>query len=83
MLYPQHVVNVRVHDKNAVMNDIDVKNELGNIEKLINGNGRALLRQSGTEPVIRIMIEATTQQLCEQYAERIANTIKSKGHCAQ
>ncbi len=83
MLYPQHVVNVRVHDKYAVMNDIDVKNELENVEKLIDGDGRALLRQSGTEPVIRIMIEATTQQLCEEYAERIANTIKSKGHCAE
>ncbi len=83
MLYPQHVVNVRVHDKNAVMNDIDVKNELENIEKLIDGNGRALLRQSGTEPVIRIMIEATTQELCKEYAEKIADVIKIKGHCAQ
>ena len=83
MLYPQHVVNVRVHDKNAVMNDIDVKNELENIEKLIDGNGRALLRQSGTEPVIRIMIEATTQELCKEYAEKIADVIKIKGHSAQ
>ena len=83
MLYPQHVVNVRVKDKAAVMNDTDVKAELENVEKLIDGNGRALLRQSGTEPVIRIMIEATTQALCEEYADKIANVIKAKGHCAE
>ena len=83
MLYPQHVVNVRVHDKAAVMNDIDVKAELENVEKLIDGNGRALLRQSGTEPVIRIMIEATSQALCEEYADKIADVIKAKGHCAE
>ncbi len=83
MLYPQHVVNVRVKDKAAVMNDIDVKAELENVEKLIDSNGRALLRQSGTEPVIRIMIEAVTQQLCEEYAEKIADVIKTKGHCVE
>lgn len=83
MLYPQHVVNVRVKDKEAVMNDADVKNELIEVEKLIDGNGRALIRQSGTEPVIRIMIEAVTQELCEEYAKRIANVIRNNGHCAE
>ena len=83
MLYPQHVVNVRVKDKEAVMNDADVKNELIEVEKLIDGNGRALIRQSGTEPVIRIMIEAVTQELCEEYAKRIANVIRNSGHCAE
>lgn len=83
MVYPQHVVNVRVKDKNAVMEDKDVLNELNAVEKLIDGNGRALLRQSGTEPVIRIMIEATTQELCEKYADMIAKVVKDKGHCAE
>lgn len=83
MLYPQHVVNVRVKDKEAVMNDSDVKHELVEVEKLIDGNGRALLRQSGTEPVIRIMIEAVTQGLCEEYADRIANVITNNGHCTE
>ena len=83
MVYPQHVVNVRVKDKLAVMNDSDVKTELENVEKLINGNGRALLRQSGTEPVIRIMIEATSKELCEKYADMIAKVIKDKGHCSE
>ena len=83
MLYPQHVVNVRVKDKAAVIGDSDVQKELGAVEKLIDGNGRALLRESGTEPVIRIMIEATTQALCEQYADMIAKVIKDKGHCSE
>ena len=82
MLYPQHVVNVRVKDKNAVMEDADVIAKLKEVEKLIDGNGRALLRQSGTEPVIRIMIEAVTQPLCEEYADMIAKVIKDKNHCA-
>lgn len=83
MVYPQHVVNVRVKDKNAVMDDKDVLKKLNEVEMLINGNGRALLRQSGTEPVIRIMIEATTQDLCEEYADMIAKVVKDNGHCAE
>ena len=83
MLYPQHVVNVRVKDKAAVMNDAQVLEELKKVEALIDGNGRALLRQSGTEPVIRIMIEAVTQQLCEEYADMIAKVIKERGHCSE
>lgn len=83
MLYPQHVVNVRVKDKDAVMNDADVINEMAAVEKLINGNGRALLRKSGTEPVIRIMIEAETQELCEKYAQMIQKVIVERGHCCE
>lgn len=83
MVYPQHVVNVRVKDKNAVVDDKDVIKKLNEVEKLINGNGRALLRQSGTEPVIRIMIEATTQVLCEEYADMIVKVVKDNGHCAE
>ena len=83
MVYPQHVVNVRVKDKNAVMDDKDVLKKLNEVEKLINGNGRALLRQSGTEPVIRIMIEATTQALCKEYADMITKVVKDNGHCAE
>ncbi len=83
MLYPQHVVNVRVKDKSAVMNDKSVLSVLENVEKLINGNGRALLRESGTEPVIRIMIEAESMNLCEEYAQMIAKAIKNGNHCSE
>ena len=80
MLYPQHIVNIRVKDKDAVMNDTDVLAEKDKVEELISGNGRALLRQSGTEPLIRIMIESETMELCEKYAEMIKKVIADKGH---
>lgn len=79
-LYPQLTKNIRVKDKSAVMMDIDVQAELKAVDALINGKGRALLRQSGTEPVIRIMIESESEELCESYADRIANVIINNGH---
>ncbi|MBR5521812.1 MAG: phosphoglucosamine mutase [Oscillospiraceae bacterium] len=81
MLYPQYLINLRVKDKNAVMEDSAVLNAVKEVEKLIDGNGRALLRQSGTEPVIRVMIEAETDELCQKYANMIADAIKERGHC--
>ena len=83
MLYPQHLVNLRVKDKSAVMNDAEVLKAKENVNTLINGNGRALLRESGTEPVIRIMIEAETTELCEEYAEKIAEVIRERGHLSE
>ena len=80
MLYPQYLVNLRVKDKAAVMNDSAVLNAKDEVERQINGNGRALLRQSGTEPVVRVMIEAETKELCEKYAAMIADVIKERGH---
>ncbi len=80
MLYPQHVVNVRVRDKDAVMADGEVLAALASAQKLIDGNGRALLRKSGTEPVVRIMIEASAMKLCEEYAGMIAKVIAERGH---
>ena len=57
--------------------------KVAEVEELIGGNGRALLRQSGTEPVIRVMIEAVTEEKCIEYANIIADKIISKGHGAQ
>ncbi len=79
-LYPQYTKNVRVKDKAAVMNDAQVLNELAQVDKLIDGNGRSLLRESGTEPVIRVMIEAETEDLCVEYANRIVDVIVKGGH---
>ena len=82
-LYPQHLVNLRVKSKDAVMNDQAVLDAQAEAEKLIAGNGRTLLRQSGTEPVIRVMVEAETSELCEKYAAMIADVIKERGHCVE
>ncbi len=78
--YPQYTKNIRVKDKNAVLADEMVLAEKEEIEKLINGKGRVLLRQSGTEPVVRIMIESEKEDLCVQYADRIAAVINERGH---
>lgn len=83
MLYPQHLVNLRVKSKADVMNDAEVLAAKEEVNKLIDGNGRALLRESGTEPVIRIMIEAETNELCVEYAEMIAKVIRERGHLSE
>ena len=80
-LYPQYLVNLKVKDKAAVTSDRDVLNAVDEVEKMIDGKGRALLRESGTEPVIRVMIESETDELCRTYAGMIAEAIKAKGHC--
>lgn len=79
-LYPQYTKNIRVKDKAAVLADEDVLESLKEVEQLINGKGRALLRQSGTEPVIRIMIESESEESCHSYAAKIAECIIQKGH---
>ncbi len=82
-LYPQYLKNVRVKDKAAVLADPAVLAAKEEAEKLIDGNGRALLRQSGTEPVIRVMIESETQEQCVEYAEIIVKAIVEGGHCVE
>ncbi len=75
-LYPQFTKNVRVKDKKAVMSNQDVLNAVKDVEEKINGKGRVLLRESGTEPVIRVMIECESQELCCEYAADIATKIE-------
>jgi len=81
--YPQYLKNLRVKDKAAVFADTNVLAAKDAVEKLINGKGRALLRQSGTEPVVRVMIESETQEQCVEYAEMIAKAIMEGGHCVE
>ena len=80
-LYPQFTRNLRVKDKKATLADEEVQKELAAVEERIGGKGRALLRQSGTEPVIRIMIECESETMCQAYAGQIADRIIERGHC--
>lgn len=77
-LYPQVTKNIKVQSKEAATTDPEVLAELNAVEKLINGKGRALLRQSGTEPVVRVMVES--EENCEEYVDRIAAKIIARGH---
>ena len=80
ILYPQYIKNVRVKDKEGVIMDENVAKEVQNIEALINGKGRILFRQSGTEPIIRIMVECESLEKCVEYAGKIAEKIAEGGH---
>lgn len=79
-LYPQYMKNVKVDDKDGAMNDEGVKASLEEVERLIAGNGRVLLRPSGTEPVIRIMVEYESEEKCAEYADIIAKAIVDGGY---
>ncbi len=82
-LYPQYTKNVRVKDKDAVLCDIALLDEKSAIEQNIDGKGRVLLRKSGTEPVIRVMVECENQAQCVAYADRIAKVIEERGYCLE
>ena len=75
-LYPQFTINVRVQDKKAIMSNLEVLKAVKQAEETIAGKGRVLLRESGTEPVIRVMVECETKELCTILAEKIAAQIK-------
>ena len=78
-LLPQKLKNVRVTDKNAAVEDEAVQARFAEVNKELGDNGRVLLRQSGTEPVIRIMVEAPTLNDCDEYIEKIYTVIKKRG----
>ena len=82
-LYPQYLKNVRVKDKKEALNDKKVLEAKQNVENKINNKGRVLLRESGTEPVIRIMIECEDIALCESYANEIADAVILGGHVVE
>lgn len=79
-ILPQLLKNVRVTDKNAAWEDADVQRAVKAVEEALGGEGRILLRQSGTEPLIRVMAEAATQELCAKYVDQIIEVMKEKGH---
>lgn len=80
-LYPQITKNVRVKSKEAVFEDEAILEEKKAVEELINGKGRVLLRKSGTEPVVRVMVES--EENCEEYVNRLVNFIIERGHSVE
>jgi phosphoglucosamine mutase len=79
-VYPQVLENIRVKDKAAAVSDEDVQEAVSNVASKLGTSGRILVRESGTEPLIRVMVEASSEDLCRKYVAEVINVIKKKGH---
>ena len=77
-IYPQKLVNIKVVDKKTAMEDSDILAECEKVEKELEGNGRILLRASGTENLIRVMVEASSDELTDKYCEQVAKIVREK-----
>lgn len=75
-LYPQQLVNVRVTDKEAAMQSPKVKDAVAAAEKFLEGNGHVLVRASGTEPLVRVLAEAPTDELCQQANQIVLDALE-------
>ena len=82
VFYPQVLKNVRVTSKPAAQNDPDVMAAVTKVAEELGSDGRILVRESGTEPVIRVMVEAGSHEVCEQMVDSVIEVIKAKGHIA-
>lgn len=82
-MYPQTVKNITVTDKSAVAADKKIQAAVAEINKTLKGNGRILLRESGTEPVIRVMVESDSQKTCDNYSEKVIKLITELGYAKQ
>lgn len=80
VIYPQLLVNMKVKDKTAAREDPDVKAAEREVMESLGEEGRLLLRESGTEPLIRVMVEAKTDELCCQNVDKIISVLRAKGH---
>ena len=79
-IYPQMLINVRVASKPEAQNDPIVKAKVEEVAEKLGNTGRILVRESGTEPVIRVMVEAEDEAICKEYCMAVVNTIKARGH---
>lgn len=80
VIYPQVLKNVRVTDKTEAQNDADVRAAVEAAAEKLGENGRILVRESGTEPVVRVMVEADSVETCEKYVDDVIEVIKNKGY---
>jgi len=80
VIYPQVLKNIRVTDKTQAQDDADVKAAVEAVANALGADGRILVRESGTEPVVRVMVEAGSTEECEKYVDQVIGVIKSKGY---
>ena len=81
-IYPQVLENVRVTDKKAAQDDADVQAAVKAVIEALGDTGRILVRESGTEPLLRVMVEAETEEVCRKYVDQVVDVVKAKGHIA-
>lgn len=79
-IFPQVLKNVKVKDKKAAQDDPAVQAEVKKVTEALGDDGRILLRQSGTEPVVRVMVEASSVESCEKYVDQVIDVMKAQGH---
>lgn len=79
-IFPQLLVNVKVKNKKAMKDDRAVSEAIALVEQELGRNGRILVRESGTEPVVRVMVEAKTEELCKLHVDRVIQVMKDRGH---
>lgn len=80
IIFPQLLINVKVKNKKAVKDDIVINEEIAAAERDLGKDGRILVRESGTEPVVRVMVEAKTEELCHLQANRVVQVMRDRGH---
>lgn len=80
VIYPQVLKNIRVTDKTQAQDDADVKAAVEAVANALGADGRILVRESGTETVVRVMVEAGSTEECEKYVDQVIDVIKSKGY---
>ena len=78
-IYPQVLENIRATDKSFVQNDPDVQKAIQSEAEALGDTGRFLVRESGTEPLVRVMVESPGHSVCQKYVIQVVETIKSKG----
>ncbi len=78
-IYPQLLENVRVIDKKTARENLAVQKAVEEVAEALGENGRILVRESGTEPVIRVMVEAATNEICAEHVNRVITVIKEQG----
>ena len=78
-MYPQVLENVRVFDKKAAQDDVEVRVAIKEVEETLGDSGRILVRESGTEPIVRVMVEAETTEICQEMVNKVVEVMKRKG----
>lgn len=78
--YPQYLLNIKVKNKKEILNDVLVNSKIKEIKEIISNNGKVLLRASGTEPVVRILVEYNDYNKCKEFADKIKSVMIARGY---